>query len=386
MEARRSEVAVGLHEKTTTHFSLQSVEKQQELEDAAQTIYKKIIASPPTVVRTPRRPTVTVRVSKTKREVWDGPIPHRNNSKEMPPKSPKSVKLEEERAPLGVVENPTQKPIIQVQITKTHKEIWDFPQSPKSVDTSQLQKKRHVDFSDPSPQSENQKTATDSDGPHLTKKASFFRAFGTQKRKSVVQVQIPLDRKLEVWDSILPEEREPNAQFSKNEGELDIDEESNLGIPKTTVKPNTLYRPRSSYHVIQQWFFTYMNKFASECARYDLNLSQYPSIEREDNSKILGTQFLDAWYAAHNPNEGKSAKISSVIFKLFGLQYLLAGVPYFLESIMKIGQAYVFGLLLDSLKYSSKDESYKWTGILCGLAFTQYVCSQSKFFYVRYLY
>lgn len=392
------------HEKTRTDFSLRSVEKQKEMEDAAKTIYKKIVASPPPIARTPRRPTITVRVSATKREVWDNAASNWEPSKTWgKEKLAEKPKLPE---PMG-------KQVIPVIVSKSNQNIWDLNPPPKSIEDSQV--KRRVNFSGATSEATSPNSGQnitlyppipESEGDQVIRKEDSTSTTG-QWRKSIIQVQTQLNRKLEVWESVLPTAQEDDAQSnnSQDEEQLESDEERVSVAKETLAKPKAVYRPRSSYTTIQQWFFAYMNTFARDCASHDLNLSQYPSIEREDNSKIIGSQFLEAWYTEHRPDDEKPPKISSVVFKFFGTQLLLAGIPYFLESLTRIGQAFFFGLLLDSLRsnelfspsYSSVpkdgilgssaallDQSCKFAAILCGLAIVQYVLSQSKYFYVSF--
>ena len=397
---------VTVHEKTRTDSSIQSVEMQKELEDAAKTIYKKIVATPLPIARTPRRPTITVRVSATKREVWD--------NRWEPPNTRGNEKLAEKPILPEPVGTPP-KQVIPVIVSKSNQNIWDLNPPSKALEDSQA--KRRVNFSGPTSEappldSGNQNIPLntpipDSEAHRVIRKGSLFSSLAGQRRKSIIQVHTQLNTKLEVWESVLPTAQEDDAQLNSSEDEeqLDSDEERVSVAKETLAKPKAAYRPRCSYTTIQQWFFAYMNTFARDCASHDLNLSQYPPIEREDNSKIIGSQFLEAWYTEHSPDDEKPPKISSVVFKFFGTQLLLAGIPYILESLTRIGQAFVFGLLLDSLRsnelfspsYSSVpkdgilgssaallDQSCKFAVILCVLAIVQYVLSQSKYFYVSF--
>ena len=230
------------------------------------------------------------------------------------------------------------------------------------------------------------------------------------KKSRSVQVQSPSGKKPEIWDNVLPEEPDNENEDLKSVDHANPfehkDDENEVGYydKATFSKPRSVYMSRSSYGFLRRFFFSFLDTFIHDCARHDLFLSQYPPVEKEDNSKQLGSELLNGWKNEQNSNP-KNPRFYSVVFKKNRLAFFVAGIPYFLESIARISQAYVLRLLLDVLKrhelFSSTNTEAKdgifgsnnnllhqgcaWAAIISGLMIVKYALSQYKYFNVTLL-
>ncbi|KAJ3127452.1 Multidrug resistance-associated protein 4 [Nowakowskiella sp. JEL0407] len=74
-------------------------------------------------------------------------------------------------------------------------------------------------------------------------------------------------------------------------------------------------------------------------------MNDFPSIETDDESSNLADRIRKAW-DMERETRGDKARLWRSTAKVFGWQYMLAGVAYFLESIVKVAEAVFLGYLL----------------------------------------
>ncbi|KAI8899502.1 P-loop containing nucleoside triphosphate hydrolase protein [Globomyces pollinis-pini] len=154
-----------------------------------------------------------------------------------------------------------------------------------------------------------------------------------------------------------------------------------------------LYNSRGSFNKFDQLSFAFMNQIIKDGNHKDILLDEYPPIENLDESAHLGNLLLYYWDAQvkqiesakgkKNSKKSKKPTLYRSLYKLFGVNFKIASLPYILESIIKISQSYIFGLLitwLQSKTTTDKTKGYIYAGTLCGLVLCQSFLNQYKFF------
>jgi hypothetical protein len=143
------------------------------------------------------------------------------------------------------------------------------------------------------------------------------------------------------------------------------------------------FRKRSEANIVEQMSFSYVNNLISEGAIRDLKVSEYPAVEEADHAGNLTDQFRKEWegeYAA----KGRDADLLRVIWNIFGTRFAITGIPYFYESVLKIAQTYLLGLLLVWFQKSSGTDLYFglfYAGLLSVVVLIQALLNQIKHFF-----
>ncbi|KAI8916137.1 P-loop containing nucleoside triphosphate hydrolase protein [Gorgonomyces haynaldii] len=146
------------------------------------------------------------------------------------------------------------------------------------------------------------------------------------------------------------------------------------------------FKSRSESSLLHRISFSYLNDMIREGSTRVINPSEYPNVEASDNSQSLSDVFMREW-EKEQQSKGKQARLVTVLRRVFGWKFYLIGLPYLLESIFKIGQAYCLGLLLewfqrpvpsDTTDYFST--GYLYAGLLASAVAGQAMLNQIKFF------
>ncbi|KAJ3305549.1 Multidrug resistance-associated protein 4 [Kappamyces sp. JEL0829] len=169
----------------------------------------------------------------------------------------------------------------------------------------------------------------------------------------------------------------------KRSTSIPLKSQTKKGSQVTAGSGNTLtYRTRSSANIASKLSFSFMNDMIKDGSKKDFLLAQYPQIENEDAANPLGDKLLSCWRREKQKNPaGKSILIKS-LFQVYGRSFVLTGIPFFAESLIKIGEAYVFGILLDWFQANQGNLSQ---GLcigagLSGLVLVHAAVNQVKFF------
>ncbi|KAI8918385.1 P-loop containing nucleoside triphosphate hydrolase protein [Powellomyces hirtus] len=95
--------------------------------------------------------------------------------------------------------------------------------------------------------------------------------------------------------------------------------------------------------------------------RRELKAEEFPPVEHDDEAERLSTRLLEEW-DKEIKQRGDGAKLWRAAFRVFGPKYMLAGVAYFAESCVKIGEGITLGYLLQWFQKTDQDmkEGYLW--------------------------
>ncbi|KAI8907576.1 P-loop containing nucleoside triphosphate hydrolase protein [Powellomyces hirtus] len=135
---------------------------------------------------------------------------------------------------------------------------------------------------------------------------------------------------------------------------------------------------RESSSFLAQWTFSYMDEMVGRGMRRTVSASEFPSVERADESEQLSTRLLDAWSVEQN-SRGPNAKLWRAAYKVFGPCYLLAGIAYFGESCAKLGQGISLGYIL---KWFQNPAGESPEGLLLALALSGCVITHAVLHHV----
>ncbi|KAJ3154317.1 Multidrug resistance-associated protein 4 [Geranomyces variabilis] len=138
--------------------------------------------------------------------------------------------------------------------------------------------------------------------------------------------------------------------------------------PEAPVCPQ---RNESSFWA--RWTFGFMNEMVSRGMRRELKPEEFPIVEYADEAEQMSTRLLDAW-AKEQKARGKDAKLWRAAFKVFGPPYMFAGIFYFIESCVKLGEGVTLGLLLQWFQKNREDSG---EGYLLALALSACVLTHA---------
>jgi hypothetical protein len=150
-----------------------------------------------------------------------------------------------------------------------------------------------------------------------------------------------------------------------------------------TSSSKILFKGRREASISSRISFSYLNEIMHEGAVRNVKSSEYPDVEINDESDFLTNQILSGW-KIEQKNKGENAKLISVLWKLFGTNYMLTGIAYFIESILKISQAYLLGLLLNWIQEDTLEKpmyGYIYAGSISLVVFLQAFLNQMKHFW-----
>ncbi|KAI8926103.1 hypothetical protein BC831DRAFT_511949 [Entophlyctis helioformis] len=140
------------------------------------------------------------------------------------------------------------------------------------------------------------------------------------------------------------------------------------------------FQSRSEANLFQQVSFSYLNDMIKEGSKRDLIAEDYPPVEAFDEADALSERVLAEW-RHQQARHGSKAKLSRALWRVFGFQYSCTGLIYLLESLVKITQSYLLGMLLRW--FESKDTSNQGYYIAAGLSASvilHALINQYKFF------
>ncbi|KAJ3191280.1 hypothetical protein HK101_007909 [Irineochytrium annulatum] len=130
-------------------------------------------------------------------------------------------------------------------------------------------------------------------------------------------------------------------------------------------------RQRAEHGFWSRWTFRYMNDIIVKSYGTELDPDSFFDVEKNDDANPLSDRLLDNWRAelARAKAAGRQPNIWRVVRSVFGLAMLWPGLAYFLESFLKIGEAYVLGLVLNWFQDLSAPRwyGYLYASILSGL-------------------
>ncbi|KAJ3162748.1 Multidrug resistance-associated protein 4 [Geranomyces michiganensis] len=135
---------------------------------------------------------------------------------------------------------------------------------------------------------------------------------------------------------------------------------------------------RAESNFWNRWTFGFMNEMVSRGMRRELRPEEFPAVERVDEAEHLSTRLLDAW-AKEQKQRGADAKLWRATFKVFGPQYMFAGLFYLTESAIKLGEGVTLGLLLQWFQKNREDSR---EGYLLALALSACVLTHAVLHHV----
>lgn len=83
-------------------------------------------------------------------------------------------------------------------------------------------------------------------------------------------------------------------------------------------------------------------------------------------------------------NRGNDSKLLHVLWKIYGNRFAITGIAYLIESVLKISQAYLLGLILRWFQFQSDDkprDGYVYVTCLAFVVFLQAFLNQLKHFW-----
>ncbi|TPX68327.1 hypothetical protein SpCBS45565_g03207 [Spizellomyces sp. 'palustris'] len=124
---------------------------------------------------------------------------------------------------------------------------------------------------------------------------------------------------------------------------------------------------RQDRSFLSKWTYMYMNPMVSRGMKRELLPEEFPQIEDEDEAKMLSSRLLNEWDKEVN-ERGSGAKLWRATWRVFGWRYMLAGVSFFAETVVKIGEGVLLGYLLQWFQKTDK-ESREGYLLAMGMAF-----------------
>ncbi|KAH6590303.1 hypothetical protein BASA61_005342 [Batrachochytrium salamandrivorans] len=119
-------------------------------------------------------------------------------------------------------------------------------------------------------------------------------------------------------------------------------------LPKGTVSDITEFKPsnaRQDSGFFMRWSYAYMDDLIRRGVKREIEPRDFPRVETDDESERLSTLVLEAW-AEQVATHGSKASLASALWKVFGWQFSIAGLVFFIESLIQIGQGVILGQLL----------------------------------------
>ncbi|KAI9354057.1 hypothetical protein DFJ73DRAFT_827739 [Zopfochytrium polystomum] len=121
-------------------------------------------------------------------------------------------------------------------------------------------------------------------------------------------------------------------------------------VAEKSLNPPLLFpKGRQDSSFLSRWLFAYMNPIIALGAKRLLQPDDYLPLDDQDGSLHIADRIQSSWKAELNRNASnpEKARLWRAIIYGFGVQYLWPGLASLAESIVKIGEALVLGLLLD---------------------------------------
>ncbi|KAJ3063674.1 Multidrug resistance-associated protein 4, partial [Quaeritorhiza haematococci] len=102
--------------------------------------------------------------------------------------------------------------------------------------------------------------------------------------------------------------------------------------------------------------YNYMNEMIGRGFRRELVTEDYPPIEDLDEAGDLSTRLREAWDTEVRTHGPQNAKLWRATWKVFGWRYIIGGLWFLLESLVKIATAVVLSLLLNHLSKPNEEK------------------------------
>jgi hypothetical protein len=185
-----------------------------------------------------------------------------------------------------------------------------------------------------------------------------------------------------------PTKKRSNSSDNVGNTKSDSVDGSGSTLKKTGSTPSLgkmSHKSRSSFNLAERLSFSFMNDIIADGKRRDIMVGEYPPIEPIDDCQHLGKTILAMW---DRDKQHGTPKLWNVLYRMFGVNFILAGIPYLVESALKLAQSYMLGLLLDW--FELREDTTLWKGYLLASGLVAMVIGHSllnqvKFFMVMML-
>ncbi|KAJ3191281.1 Multidrug resistance-associated protein 4 [Irineochytrium annulatum] len=157
-----------------------------------------------------------------------------------------------------------------------------------------------------------------------------------------------------------------------------------FGTSAVPEPKRTRPRRRVEHGLWGRWTYQYMNDIVVKSYGTELDPDSFFDVEKDDDANNLSDKLLNDWRAelAKAKAENRQPNIWRVALSVFGWAALWPGLAYFCESFVKIGEAYVLGLVLNWFQDldAPKSDGYVYASILSALVIFHAVLHHVEFF------